>query len=517
MAQGLFNLKQVVQAIQQSAWVAQKPPAVEYLVVAGGGSGGGGAAYSAGGGGAGGVLYGIDTVPNNQTLLVTVGAGGTASGGQVNGTSGGDSVFGQITATGGGFGSYGSGSPLPGSGGSGGGSGSNNTTTTNAPGQGIAGQGFAGGSGFPTTSVCAAGGGGAGTPASSVIRQNSGTNGGQGVGSIITGTLTTYAGGGGGGGHNGDTGGQGGTGGGGNGSTGTSTNAQAGSANRGAGGGGAANQSGATRIGGNGGSGVVVISYPDVYAAATSTTGSPTVSTSGSGSISFTKASSQWISCPTSSNFNLGSNNFTVECWAYFLTSASQLALFGQINSAASYSSESVAFTTNASSQLAAEVAVGGTGYALTSGTLSLGVWYHFALVRNSTVLTLYVNGTSVGTTTVAGSINSPSTAFTVGRFGDFTSTYFMNGYISNLRLVNGTAVYTSNFTPSTAPLTPITNTVLLLNTVSGGAFTDVSSAGNQFTTSSTSAPTWNATSPFSVTGFKNRVYTWTSSGSITF
>jgi len=213
----------------------------------------------------------------------------------------------------------------------------------------------------------------------------------------------------------------------------------------------------------------------------------------------------------------LSSNNFTVECWAYFLTSASQLALFGQINSAASYSSESVAFTTNASSQLAAEVAVGGTGYTLTSGTLSLGVWYHFALVRNSTVLTLYVNGTSVGTTTVAGSINSPSTAFTVGRFGDYTSTYFMNGYISNLRLVNGTAVYTSNFTPSTAPLTSITNTVLLLNTVSGGVFTDVSSAGNQFTTSSTSAPTWNATSPFSVTGYKNRVYTWTSSGSITF
>ena len=42
MANGLFNLKQVVQAVQQGGWPAQKPPAVEYLVVAGGGGGGAG-------------------------------------------------------------------------------------------------------------------------------------------------------------------------------------------------------------------------------------------------------------------------------------------------------------------------------------------------------------------------------------------------------------------------------------------------------------------------------------------
>jgi hypothetical protein len=511
MANGLFNLKQVVQAVQQGGWPAQKPPLVEYLVVAGGGGGG---SSNGGGGGAGGLLTGLDPVPNGQTLLVTVGAGGNGGSyiSALPGYQGENSVFGSITATGGGGGGTENNSTPATSGGSGGGANYVHSSGT-VFGQGISGQGNAGGKAIGNVAPYnAGGGGGAGTVGVFAKGPYSGT-GGAGIASAISGTVTTYAGGGGGGCFSGSGGvaGAGGVGGGGTGSTGTATN---GSPNTGGGGGGSGNS---INSAGTGGSGIVIVSYPDVYAAPTATTGSPTVSTSGSGSISFTKASSQWISCPTSSNFNLGSNNFTVECWAYFLTSASQLALFGQINSAASYSSESVAFTTNASSQLAAEVAVGGTGYTLTSGTLSLGVWYHFALVRNSTVLTLYVNGTSVGTITVAGSINSPSTAFTVGRFGDFTSTYFMNGYISNLRLVNGTAVYTSNFTPSTAPLTPITNTVLLLNTVSGGAFTDVSSAGNQFTTSSTSAPTWNATSPFSVTGYKNRVYTWTSSGSITF
>ena len=37
-----------------------------------------------------------------------------------------------------------------------------------------------------------------------------------------------------------------------------------------------------------------------------------------------------------------------------------------------------------------------------------------------------------------------------------------MNGFISNVRVVKGTALYTSNFTPPTTTLTNVTNTVLL-------------------------------------------------------
>jgi hypothetical protein len=46
-----------------------------------------------------------------------------------------------------------------------------------------------------------------------------------------------------------------------------------------------------------------------------------------------------------------------------------------------------------------------------------------------------------------------------------------MNGYISNFRVVNGTAVYTSAFTPSTTPLQPIANTVLLLTGENSGIY----------------------------------------------
>lgn len=44
--------------------------------------------------------------------------------------------------------------------------------------------------------------------------------------------------------------------------------------------------------------------------------------------------------------------------------------------------------------------------------------------------------------------------------------THYINGYLADVRLVKGTALYTANFTPPTAPLTAVTNTSLLLNCV---------------------------------------------------
>ena len=42
------------------------------------------------------------------------------------------------------------------------------------------------------------------------------------------------------------------------------------------------------------------------------------------------------------------------------------------------------------------------------------------------------------------------------------SSANLMNGFISNARIIKGTGIYTSRFTPPTAPLTNVTNTKLL-------------------------------------------------------
>lgn len=223
------------------------PGTVDYLVVGGGGAGGSHTDAGLGGGGAGGVLAGSVAVTGSVT--VTVGAGGAAAS-QSDGGDGGNSVFGLISANGGGGGA----GPTPGNGrpgGSGGGA-SNWRASYGGAGSGTAGQGNAGGNSNSTTGR-GGGGGGAGS-AGGDGTGNVGGNGGNGVSSSITGTAVVYAGGGGGG--DDDTVALGGSGGGGNGATPTVA-ATSGAPNTGGGGGG-----GYTSSGGNGGSGIVIIRYP---------------------------------------------------------------------------------------------------------------------------------------------------------------------------------------------------------------------------------------------------------------
>jgi hypothetical protein len=232
----------------------------DYLVVAGGG--GASAADIGGGGGGGGFKTGSGlSVTSLTSLAVTVGAGG--NGAVTPGTNGSNSVFSSITSTGGGYGGQRGGAFQPGgAGGSGGGGGTDGTVGVISAGGAASpsGQGNAGGSGYGGGATTSGGGGGGGAGAA-------GTNGGNGVAgaggnglaNTLTGTSITYAGGGGGG-SNYLSGAAGGTGGGGNGASGA-TIAQNGTANRGGGGGGGGSVTN-SYLGGNGGSGIVIIRYP---------------------------------------------------------------------------------------------------------------------------------------------------------------------------------------------------------------------------------------------------------------
>ena len=491
-----------VTASLQYPFSSNKTPAVNYLVVAGGG----GAGQSGGGGGGGGVLAGSYPVSSGSAITVTVGGGG-AGGTSVGtaGTSGSNSVLGAIASTGGGGGGTFNSSATTGnsglSGGSGGGgAGAYTGITYGAAGQGTANQGNAGNisTGAIGQPYAAAGGGGAGTTGLPANSQNPAGNGGAGIASSINGAVTAYAGGGGGGAagsslnpnSSGGVGGGGGSATGGYGGTGTN-----GSTNTGGGGGG-----GWGGNGGSGGSGIVILSYPDIYAAASSYSNA-SVSTSGSGSLLF-NGSSQWLTFATNSAWTLGST-FTIEAWIYPTAFSANNKRICQSDSGLDW---------NVSSGGALQF-----GGAATTSTLTLNAWTHVAAVVNSGTLSMYFNGVSQtlsGTTT---GINlTASGSLSVGVY-QTNNGYVWQGNISNFRIVKGSAVYTGNFTPSTTPLTAITNTQLLLNTVSGASCAD--SSANSFAPNSSASivPTWNSASPFTVTGYKNRVYTWTSSGSITF
>ena len=253
------------------------PYSIEFLVVAGGGTSGpnnGGG----GGGGAGGYRTSTQSsIAAGNTITVTVGAGGSAPS-NANGadSSVSSSAITDITSAGGGYGGNGFG-PNGNAGGSGGGAGdpggagAGNTPST-TPSQGNSGGSASGGSGWN-----GGGGGGSSAVGGNASGQSGGTGGAGGAGTpnSITGSAVTYAGGGGGTAHNG-AGGAGGAGGGGQGyGQSPSTSGADGTANTGGGAGAGRN---------SGGSGVVILKVPTASYSGT-TTGSPTVTTSGSDTI----------------------------------------------------------------------------------------------------------------------------------------------------------------------------------------------------------------------------------------
>jgi hypothetical protein len=266
---------------------------VDFLVIAGGGAGGQHSGEnSAAGGGAGGYRNSYSTETSGGggsseaslafsagvVYTVTVGAGGTTVSNNKGNNGSDSSISGTgistITSVGGGGGAVQSTNGVGKDGGSGGGGCYGDDTSDNNGGAGTANQGFRGGNKQSTSQAQSCGGGGAGAQGVDAVGTGQTvTNGGNGLASSITGSSVTRAGGG--GADNVTVGSSvGGSGGGATGATGT-----AGTVNTGSGGGGTRNGTA-----GAGGSGVVILRMPTANYSGT-TTGSPTVSTSGADTI----------------------------------------------------------------------------------------------------------------------------------------------------------------------------------------------------------------------------------------
>lgn len=121
-------------------------------------------------------------------------------------------------------------------------------------------------------------------------------------------------------------------------------------------------------------------------------------------------------------------------------------------------------------------------GSTVTNNTaIPINTWRHVAVVRNNNVINIYINGVLDTTTapTFNGNVFKSTVPFNIGRerSTNAPSTY-MNGCISNLRIVKGTGLYTgSNFTVPTTPLNVVTNTVLLYNDPYGLVYKDINSS----------------------------------------
>ena len=188
-----------------------------------------------------------------------------------------------------------------------------------------------------------------------------------------------------------------------------------------------------------------------------------------SGSVYFDDTS-KYLDISSSSDFAYGTGDFTWECWVYIIQGGYALD-HGSNGGTIALSHTTVSRYYNTT------VGTGSVLYTTGFGTIPTETWTHIAAVRSGGTTYLYTNG--VLSSSASDSHNYGSQAVRIGQYGGGGNNYF-GGYISDLRIVKGTAVYTSAFTPPTGPLTAVTNTKLL--TCQGNTITDASSSAHTIT-----------------------------------
>ena len=198
-----------------------------------------------------------------------------------------------------------------------------------------------------------------------------------------------------------------------------------------------------------------------------------------------------YLTVATNAAFTYGTGDFTMECWVYLTTTGAIQYIIDQRNSGTA-NAVIPAIYVSASDVLTYFV----SNAAQITGTTALvvGTWYHVAVSRSTLVTKMFLNGVQEGSSYV--DANNYAASRVVINSNGATAGNYLVGYTSNVRLVKGTAVYTTAFTPSTTPLTAITNTSLL--TCQSSYFIDNSS--NNFTFTVTGTPSVRPWSPFAPT-----------------
>lgn len=177
-----------------------------------------------------------------------------------------------------------------------------------------------------------------------------------------------------------------------------------------------------------------------------------------------TDGSGSSIGVASSADLGLGTGDFTVEWWVYFNTISNYPYHF-DMRAADNDSGLNIYTRSNLSNRVGAYV----SGSQLMTGTYSFfpKEWVHYAVCKTGGYLKGYYNGKqdfSIADTRDYGS-SKPIKIGAIWNAANHHSDYS----ISDFRIVKGTAVYTAEFTPPTAPLTAITNTKLLVQSTDAG------------------------------------------------
>jgi hypothetical protein len=172
-------------------------------------------------------------------------------------------------------------------------------------------------------------------------------------------------------------------------------------------------------------------------------------------SMYFPGTASNYINMAADGNNTIGTGDFTMEFWfnSPNTTAGTSMIVSHQTGGMFSIGTSSGGVLSAVFNQDggASDTKVGPS----TSFKLGNNIWYHIAITRVGTLLTIYVNGTAAGTYTLGANTNIGSFGgakpFYIGGGADLLSWY--TGFLYDFRYVKGTALYTGNFSPPTSRL----------------------------------------------------------------
>ena len=169
----------------------------------------------------------------------------------------------------------------------------------------------------------------------------------------------------------------------------------------------------------------------------------------------------QYLDIAQDTDFNLGTDNFTVE--AFFRCESD--ATVGDYHCIVSFGWDLQLYWHDDSfkfwAQDGSSYFVNGSSFWTGPNSANRGAWYHIAVTRESSEFRMFLNGEMVDSVSNGTSFGTPTEDSSIGRFGP-NNNLKADGRISNVRYILGTALYTADFTAPTDNLTNVTNTKLL-------------------------------------------------------
>lgn len=196
------------------------------------------------------------------------------------------------------------------------------------------------------------------------------------------------------------------------------------------------------------------------------------------GASAYFDGTGDYLSIPDSDDWNYGSGDFTIECWIRTTSIGTVQEIISQIDSGGY---KPVYFAINSAGKIVLYASSNGTSYDIANGTaststLSTNTWYHIALVRNSNLFKVYLNGIEeISVTSSSSLFNADGTL----RIGSGNGGNYFIGYIDEIRISKGIARWTSAFTPSTLEYPADNQTVLLLHCNGANASTTFTDENN--------------------------------------